>query len=644
MERLVEGRARVIAMVKLCYGQSSVVMVRAYIDLANAYALQGQWQQAEEHIMTALEKLVQIEAVSKQSANTQHSRKLALSAARRICVVFSCLRKHVVNNCGQIKASFVKELLHDMGDIMASTDTVDTHALPHPSKLFQSLSTFFSTPSSKLPLKQLTQSYFAEVRSSNSNNKTEIKTWGEIVEFFRTKCDVMKQYVDCAYTLLLPQTKALLTLPFRLCDPQTRNLAHPVQLANAIQHFPSTLKAISNVKLHKLLAACRVEVPLLVNAHTGSVQTLPQPNVPQQGVFYELPMTFEEYICIYIVACSENIDGMYGMLRAQVLTIKGVCSLHLQRLEVAEDVLLKALQELENVGLEGELMACELYNSIAQLMITKHHQWLDGKKTRLHAEAETWVIEEEQGRKTVRMMLRAIKSQYDYKSNIISVAEMELMARKQAIQKRTRDLFDSDESESTKPSLEAAYRYLVKSFEIVEGVHGVHAIVGTACVAVASVQNLLRDYENTRDWLLRAIRVFEKCSPIPMRAITFAQTQLANALSRMKHEDEGRKVLNKAAQFHLQQARSMLTLHLAKKSVPSHADDMESDMVPSYFKRQVKLIEQLWPVILKGSPLFDEIQTALTLLIQVSLRTHTHAHAHIKPCTLYLCAGDEDVE
>lgn len=41
-------------------------------------------------------------------------------------------------------------------------------------------------------------------------------------------------------------------------------------------------------------------------------------------------------------------------------------------------------------------------------------------------------------------------------------------------------------------TVEAAYRYLVRSHEILESAHGPsHAAVATGCLAVASVQNIL---------------------------------------------------------------------------------------------------------------------------------------------------------
>ena len=60
-----------------------------------------------------------------------------------------------------------------------------------------------------------------------------------------------------------------------------------------------------------------------------------------------------------------------------------------------------------------------------------------------------------------------------------------------AIRERIKHLLASD-CNPTKITVEAAYRYLVRSHEILETAHGsFHPAVATGCLAVASVQNIL---------------------------------------------------------------------------------------------------------------------------------------------------------
>jgi hypothetical protein len=75
-----------------------------------------------------------------------------------------------------------------------------------------------------------------------------------------------------------------------------------------------------------------------------------------------------------------------------VLTLLGVCQIFSNKLPAAEENLKEALRQIEQLGMEMELTACELYNSIAQLMITKKRQWEAQRKGRVKREALDWLI------------------------------------------------------------------------------------------------------------------------------------------------------------------------------------------------------------------------------------------------------------
>lgn len=86
-------------------------------------------------------------------------------------------------------------------------------------------------------------------------------------------------------TLLLPQTNALPTLSFRLCDPHavSRTSAAssgPADLSLAVKVTSAAAQALGNA-----LALTKAEVPLFINAHTGSLQRmfLPQHMVAGQS-------------------------------------------------------------------------------------------------------------------------------------------------------------------------------------------------------------------------------------------------------------------------------------------------------------------------------------------------------------------------
>jgi hypothetical protein len=75
-----------------------------------------------------------------------------------------------------------------------------------------------------------------------------------------------------------------------------------------------------------------------------------------------------------------------------VFTLLGVSQVFSNKLLAAEDNLKNAVKQLEKLGLEMEVSACELYNSIAQLMITKHRQRKGQRKVGLKREAIDWLL------------------------------------------------------------------------------------------------------------------------------------------------------------------------------------------------------------------------------------------------------------
>jgi hypothetical protein len=162
------------------------------------------------------------------------------------------------------------------------------------------------------------------------------------------------------------------------------------------------------------------------------------------------------------------------------------------KLSMAEENMKEALGLLESLGLETDLTSCELYNSIAQLMVLKHRQWHNEKKTRCKKATALW-IDSTEGMKALaeetskllkhqQSQLRSEKDKIDYDGNFASSRPLsprakllresaEAKAKLNIVKTHIRELM-ANESDPTLPSVEAAYRYLVRSFEILEQVHG----------------------------------------------------------------------------------------------------------------------------------------------------------------------------
>jgi hypothetical protein len=84
----------------------------------------------------------------------------------------------------------------------------------------------------------------------------------------------------------------------------------------------------------------------------------------------------EEFLALYVLSSSSIVEHQLDLLKVQLYTIQGIYAIYNDLLDEAEEHLKRALNMLESHGMEMEVIACELYNSIAQMMILKHRNWL----------------------------------------------------------------------------------------------------------------------------------------------------------------------------------------------------------------------------------------------------------------------------
>ena len=676
LSKILEGRSRATSLLKMTCGETSVALLKGFIELASSYALQGLWPQVEEKIASANEVLRKMSRVSTPEGNAE-THRLAIAAAERVACVYSTLRTHTIRNNGQVLKSYVKEVMVALVQLPSHTED-ERDPLGHPSKFASSLHTYFTSFKDRdlAALKQTdyADSYFADGRVHSKPKEVQIdpKSWGNVVDYLRGgDCELMNTWIEAMNTMILPQDKAALLLPFRMCDLQQRQIAHPIQLSQVVLSFPGAAKVLNGTKLVKALGQIKVEVPLFIDTRSGflldfsQLQQLTQPQnqtfsktdgsslpalPPMQQVFYELPITKEEYLALHLLESRPTVEAQLDLLKVQLYTIQGVCHIYTNDLEAAEAQLKRALNVLEKLGLEMEIVACELYNSIAQMMIMQHRRWVAGRKDRLREEATLW-LETEEGKKELKNQAKILRKQYSYKSAPITTAELDMRSKQNAIKKKMNAISaQMDDTKEMNKTLEAAYRYLVRSFEILESTHGSgHPSVGTACLAVASVQNILEDYEDTRTWLMKALRYMEKYSPVPHRAISFTQVQLSQVLSKLGHDDQARLVLSNAAMFHMSQAHVGLLNHNTpqvkrRSGSPSHPPRLPTEETDAARPETARSnatsrysthggagegsttdhhltdntnYSMVSPPILKNSPLFEEITTAIDIMSRV---------------------------
>lgn len=356
-------------------------------------------------MVIALELVTKLQRNKAIMDSLESIQKNSRDAAIRIECTYRILREHSAKTRGQVDAKvLVKVLIAELGKLGTSWSQENlerglSESLGHPAQLAVNLNAFFSQPfpASGVP------------SNSNSNSNSPSKeghkltpSWGDVVNYFRNESPLMNSWVELMEAGISSQTKAILMMPFKICDQQQRGAAHPMQLSNSIKNIPSVTKTVAGSDIVKLLSKIKCDVLLLLNSKTGAlVDIMERPPQAQSSVTYELPITREEYLALYTI--NNDVHPM-ELLKSQILTLTGVCQIFREKLPLAEDTLHSALNHTEAIGLGAEVSACELYNSIAQLMIMKHKQWQIDKKSRYEKEAQLWLESEVRENRYLRLI------------------------------------------------------------------------------------------------------------------------------------------------------------------------------------------------------------------------------------------------
>ena len=116
MDKIIEGRSRIIALCRLSYGDDSIETLKSEIDLSNAYALQGMWLQVNDHLNKVFNKIKNIDIIQKNKY--QNKLKKGKRSALLIEAIFNSLRLHVINNNGQVTINLIDEISNSIDPII----------------------------------------------------------------------------------------------------------------------------------------------------------------------------------------------------------------------------------------------------------------------------------------------------------------------------------------------------------------------------------------------------------------------------------------------------------------------------------------------------------------------------------------------
>ena len=281
-DKLLEGRCRVMALCRMCYGEESLESVRALVDLAGANALLGQWVPMHEQLAIATTKLTFLSSPTEVSQRAYKRRK-SFHAASLVDCCYRILREHALTQRGQVTPMYVRQLDEALKNVR--TKELEELALlkeQNPNQEHDSDYDFIVTPTQIKEI--ITEIYtfierfmhdrkkpsttFRSISPTNGRISPDLiplkpshktyPSWGDMISFLRTDCEVVLFWIDEMQMGSLPQDISALHLSFRVCDDQNRGVAHPMQLSQTIAQFTNALKAMSHTALRSHLEHTKV--------------------------------------------------------------------------------------------------------------------------------------------------------------------------------------------------------------------------------------------------------------------------------------------------------------------------------------------------------------------------------------------------
>lgn len=277
IQKISEGRSRILALSRCCYEENSFETLRALVDLTSSYALQGMWPQVNDNVDQISYLLSRKEIAGDADHERQRLKKQnSKRAAQKVNCCYKLLRNHAILNRGCISPLFLKELESELSPRTRENSIVE--------ELIHDKESYFIGSNQVTELMEELRIFFKlKLQNTLDNDQNTLKdnvekrhrelifSWGDVVNFFREDSLVMQKWMEEVEGSLLPQNRAALHLPFRTCDEQRKGIVHPHQFCEALMRFSNALKVIAGTTLLKQLRNLDIAMPILINRKTGSI-------------------------------------------------------------------------------------------------------------------------------------------------------------------------------------------------------------------------------------------------------------------------------------------------------------------------------------------------------------------------------------
>ena len=292
IQKISEGRSRILALSRCCYEENSFETLRALVDLTSSYALQGMWPQVNDNVVQISYLLSRKEIAGDADHERQRLKKQnSKRAAQKVNCCYKLLRNHAILNRGCISPLFLKELESELSPRTRENSIVE--------ELIHDKESYFIGSNQVTELMEELRIFFKlKLQNTLDNDQNTLKdnvekrhrelifSWGDVVNFFREDSLVMQKWMEEVEGSLLPQNRAALHLPFRTCDEQRKGIVHPHQFCEALMRFSNALKVIAGTTLLKQLRNLDIAMPILINRKTGSICNVKEWNLNCKSITF----------------------------------------------------------------------------------------------------------------------------------------------------------------------------------------------------------------------------------------------------------------------------------------------------------------------------------------------------------------------
>ncbi|CAM9108372.1 unnamed protein product, partial [Discosporangium mesarthrocarpum] len=456
-----------VALVRLCYGETSAEMVEALCALAEGYSQQGLWSQALNHVSRSSQILSMLE---KKAARSQ-SRSVTGAGA------------------GAENPLYAAPVMGALGDDYAR-------------------SSLCVGPDAKVLLFPTDDRYFDSYICHSLGSAGCARALLALIHLTRaaaasnggmvSRAQLEKELLDHHNPVLRRSGHSILGPDMPEQVPWGRAVGHIRQTSDTYTDL--NLKVMEGVRS---VSAGHARLAFRSASRGGNDCADPEANMKQA-------VDREEFIILHslVPVIWEEVRGLFcaGGLGERLLAYR--CQTHTNHLSSAHENLLASLEEFDRIGMGESLAASPVLAALGDTLALRHQRTMEQDRRKARKMAEHWLKSEEGHEIWIRESKRLLE-ECRLRGEILEQVEVERRTWQALLEHRSK--VSSLAFGKQKRDLEEATECLKSAWEIQERRLGKsHAAVGAACVSLGNLAVIRHCNEEAVHWFKRALGTFER--------------------------------------------------------------------------------------------------------------------------------------